>query len=65
LPDAFNSELELYPYDVAAAQALLEESGWVDSDGDGVREKEGTLLELELIYLPPPPSSGRACPGGD
>jgi len=28
-------------YDPAAAAALLEEAGWVDSDGDGVRECRG------------------------
>lgn len=28
------------PFDLAAAKALLEEAGWVDSDGDGVRDKE-------------------------
>ncbi len=43
-------------YDPAAAAALLEEAGWIDQDGDGVREchgcqaaKEGDLMEMELI----------------
>lgn len=27
-----------WPFDAAAAQALLEENGWTDSDGDGIRE---------------------------
>jgi peptide/nickel transport system substrate-binding protein len=42
-------------YDPAAAAALLEEAGWVDSDGDGVREcrgcgtaEDGTPMAFEL-----------------
>jgi len=34
-------------YDPAGAIALLEESGWVDS-GDGIREKDGNRLTLEI-----------------
>lgn len=40
-----------YAYDAAKAKNLLEEAGWVDSDGDGVREKNGTLLAVELKYV--------------
>ena len=36
-------------YDPAAARRLLEEAGWVDRDGDGVRENEnGTRLSLTV-----------------
>jgi peptide/nickel transport system substrate-binding protein len=34
----YASEVEDYPYDPAAAAALLEDAGYVDSDGNGVRE---------------------------
>ncbi len=37
----FEGSLEPLPYDVAAANALLDELGWVDGDGDGVRECSG------------------------
>ncbi len=38
---AVGDGLTRYPYDVAAARTLLEESGWRDEDGDGVREYHG------------------------
>lgn len=41
-----------YAPDPAAAIALLEEAGWVDEDGDGVREKDGQRLTLEYPASP-------------
>jgi peptide/nickel transport system substrate-binding protein len=35
-------------FDTAGARRLLEESGWTDADGDGVREKEGKPLRFIL-----------------
>lgn len=29
---------------------LLEDAGWVDSDGDGIREKDGQRLEFTISY---------------
>jgi peptide/nickel transport system substrate-binding protein len=45
---AFKPEIEEFGfhYDPAKAAALLDEAGWVDSDGDGVREKDGAGLEV-------------------
>jgi peptide/nickel transport system substrate-binding protein len=52
---AYNDELPGREYDLEKAAALLEEAGWTDEDGDGVREchsckyaEEGTPLELNL-----------------
>jgi peptide/nickel transport system substrate-binding protein len=38
-------------YDPNAARALLEEAGWVDRDGDGVRESaDGTRLSISIKF---------------
>lgn len=48
---AYDSELEGISYDPAGAAALLEEAGWVDRDGDGVRENaDGDRLSITLKY---------------
>ena len=36
--------------DVAFANKTLEEAGWVDSDGDGIREKDGTKASFKVYY---------------
>jgi peptide/nickel transport system substrate-binding protein len=43
------------PYDTAAAARLLTERGWVDRDGDGVRERGGTALAFGIML---PSTSG-------
>ncbi len=46
---AYNDAIQPYAYDAEMAMQILEEAGWVDSDGDGVREKDGVVLELGLM----------------
>jgi len=38
-------------YDPDAAMALLDEAGIVDSDGDGIRELDGTPLSFEFLAV--------------
>lgn len=56
---AYNNDIAPRPYDPEKAMQLLEEAGWTDQDGDGIREchgcmyaEEGTPLELEIVYSP-------------
>lgn len=41
--------VEPLPYDTAQAERLLDEAGWVDSDKDGVRDKEGVPFEFTFM----------------
>ncbi|MFQ6031035.1 MAG: ABC transporter substrate-binding protein, partial [Dehalococcoidia bacterium] len=49
-----------YNYDPDRARTLLEEAGWKDADGDGIREKSGRKLTLEFINgFPAGPENGQ------
>jgi len=44
-----NSDVPTIPFDIAEANRILDEAGYADSDGDGIREdSEGLPLELRL-----------------
>ena len=47
---AYNpDEIEMtYPYDPEQAEALLDGAGWVDSNGDGTRDKDGQELSFTM-----------------
>lgn len=47
---AFDSSLSPWPFDPEAARARLERAGWVDRNGDGFREKNGTPFRFKLSY---------------
>ena len=51
--DAFHEGLEDYAYDTARANQILEEAGYLDTNGDGVREMPGdpsNSLEFRFSY---------------
>ncbi len=41
-----NPDITPWPFDPDAARALLDEAGWVDSNNDGTRDKDGVELIL-------------------
>jgi len=46
-PDAWASDnTGCIAQDIEGAKALLEEAGWTDSDGDGIRDKDGKKLSI-------------------
>lgn len=46
----YNRSIEPWPYAPEKAKQLLNEAGWIDSDGDGVRDKKGVPLRFEFMY---------------
>ncbi|MBI5507335.1 MAG: hypothetical protein HY903_01155 [Deltaproteobacteria bacterium] len=46
----FDATLAPLPYDPEAAADLLDEAGWRDQNGDGVREKDGRDFAFVFLY---------------
>jgi len=57
MPSMFwaNQSLKPYNYDVEKAKKLLDDAGWKDTNGDGIREKNGKPLEFSLMTYPERP----------
>lgn len=50
----FEVDVTTPSYDMDAAIELMDKSGWTDTDGDGIREKDGKKLSFTITY----PSTG-------
>jgi ABC-type transport system substrate-binding protein len=51
--DCYNKSVPAMPYNLAEAKKLLDEAGWKDSNGDGIREKliDGKSVPFEFSLL--------------
>ncbi len=45
---AYNLDVESTPYSIKRARELLEQAGWVDTDGDDILDKDGRPFEISL-----------------
>jgi peptide/nickel transport system substrate-binding protein len=46
---AYDKTVKPYPFDPEDAKRLLHEAGWIDSNGDGVLDKDGIKFEFEMV----------------
>ncbi|MFN8474978.1 MAG: peptide ABC transporter substrate-binding protein [Anaerolineae bacterium] len=51
---AYNPELHRYTYNVDQARALLDNAGWRDTNGDGIRDRDGRAFEFKLTTADEP-----------
>jgi peptide/nickel transport system substrate-binding protein len=58
----YDKDLKPYAFDLEAAKKLLDDAGWKDSDGDGIRDKQinGQKVDLKFAYKYPSGGSGSA-----
>lgn len=48
-PDYYQAPNSLYTFDLKKAAALLDQAGWKDTDGDGIRDKGGVKMKIVFI----------------
>jgi peptide/nickel transport system substrate-binding protein len=46
----YDQSIDPWPFDPEGAAKLLDEAGWIDTDKDGVRDRNGIPLEFELSF---------------
>lgn len=45
----YDHSIEPVPFNLDTARELLDDAGWYDRDGDGIREKDGVALRFEFL----------------
>ncbi len=48
----YDHSIEPVKFDLDAARELLDDAGWYDRDGDGIRDKNGIQLRFEYLMTP-------------
>jgi peptide/nickel transport system substrate-binding protein len=49
LSPEYNTDLDPPDFNLDTARQLLDEAGWIDRDGDGIRDKDGKKFEFTLL----------------
>jgi peptide/nickel transport system substrate-binding protein len=47
----YDTNIKPWPYDPNRAAQLLDEAGWIDHDGDGIRDKDGVPFRFKLMIV--------------
>ncbi|NOY87711.1 MAG: peptide-binding protein [Deltaproteobacteria bacterium] len=47
----YDKNIKPWPHDPKRAAALMDEAGWTDSDGDGIRDKDGVPFRFEFTIV--------------
>ena len=47
----YDKDIKPWPHDPRKAAALMDEAGWTDSDGDGIRDKDGVPFRFEFTIV--------------
>lgn len=53
----YHKNLKAWPFDPNGAKAKLDEAGWKDTNGDGVRDKDGVPLRFEFLIVAASPEA--------
>ncbi|MAI07722.1 MAG: peptide-binding protein [Magnetococcales bacterium] len=46
---AYNENIQPYPLDIEKSKSLLKEAGWVDTNGNGILDKNGKEFEFTVV----------------
>ena len=65
-PDIYQSPNTSYEFNLKKATELLDEAGWKDSDGDGIRDKDGVKMSVlfQTSANPAAPANAGDCEKG-
>lgn len=48
--ESYDATIPPWPFDPAEAKRLLDEAGWIDHDGDGIRDQGGVPFRFTLLF---------------
>jgi peptide/nickel transport system substrate-binding protein len=47
----YDPNIKPWPYDLDKAKQLLDQAGWKDTDGDGIRDKDGVAFRFKFMFV--------------